>query len=514
MEHAASPSALLPAVAEVDGPEELGVVTYVHKYMFSLKFLSSATLAIVAVMGGLYFLVGFPPAFDTYYEKMYFHAIGIGLAALAVYLVIHIFKLQRFEPPIDFPIVYRAFIGVVCAALGGLVFLNVSVSDNLPDVGVLLFLIAFILMADVGGALFIELFLLPRKSTGSYNEQTTNVVGYIGRVLPISKSDRAAYAHMGVGYWLTLAAIASAFIAGMLGFINLWLRAVGPSFFSGYMSWLGLDTAGFQDATLNPHSHMMALAIMGGIVGLAAVRFGVFDSDSRLRRNVAKVGAWVALIGVVGTTLVQGASALLNYAPPTLFPSPDGLSGMAGDDAVMSIIGIGAMVILVAVVAERVVWRNPLRLTILGTWLAAMILNPIQGFWIEFHQDQFQGSLAANDTAFKVAQPMAGLFLLTALSLVLLLVDVYGVAGRARRIAVWMAALGLVGALVGTTMWTFVDPTNGGVSFGIYVAGAGLSYLAFLFGAIAIRMVKIAPKAAMPAAPIVGTAAASTPARP
>jgi hypothetical protein len=63
-------------------------------------------------------------------------------------------------------------------------------------------------------------------------------------------------------------------------------------------------------------------------------------------------------------------------------------------------------------------------------------------------------------------------------------------------------------------MWTFVDPTNGGVSFGIYVAGAGLSYLAFLFGAIAIRMVKIAPKAAMPAAPIVGTAAASTPARP
>jgi len=53
-----------------DRPEELGVVTYVHEYLFSLKLITWATLAIVAVMGFLYFVVGFPPAFDTYYEKM------------------------------------------------------------------------------------------------------------------------------------------------------------------------------------------------------------------------------------------------------------------------------------------------------------------------------------------------------------------------------------------------------------------------------------------------------------
>lgn len=501
MDHAASPSTVpaTMAAAESDGPEELGVVTYVHKYLFSIRFLTAATLAIVAVMGGLYFLVGFPPAFDTYYEKMYFHAIGIGLAALAVYLVIHVFKLQRFEPPIDFPMVYRAFIAVVFAALGGLVFLNVSVSDALPDVGVLCFLVAFILMADVGGALFLELFLLPRKIAHSYSEQTSNVVDYIGRVLPISKPDRAAYAHSSVGYWLTLAAIASAFVAGMLGFINLWLRAVGPSFFSGYMSWLGLDTAGFQDATLDPHSHMMALAIMGGTVGVAAVRFGILDSQSRLRRNLAKVGGWISLIGVIATTLVLGAVALLNFAPPTLFASADGVNGMAGDDAVMAVIGLGAMVILVAIVLERRVWGNPLRLTILGTWLAAMILNVGQGFWIELHQDQFTASLAANDESFKVAQPMTGIFLLTALALVLLLIDVYGVNGRARRIATWTAALGLVGACVGTTLWTFVDPSTSGVSFGVYVAGAALSYLAILFGAFAIRSVKVgSPAPALP----------------
>jgi hypothetical protein len=487
------------AATDADGPEELGVVTYVHKYLFSIRFLSSATLAIVAVMGGLYFLVGFPPAFDTYYEKMYFHAIGIGLAALAVYLVIHVFKLQRYEPPIDFPMVYRAFIAVILAALGGVVYLSPSVSDSLPDIGLLFFVISFVLMADVGGALLIELFLLPRKIAHSYNEETTNVVDYIGRVVPISRSDRGAYAHVGIGYWLTLAAVASAFVAGVLGLINLWLRAVGPSFFSGYMSWLGLDSQGFQDATLDPHSHMMALAIMGGVVGVAAVRFGVLDSESRLRRNLARVGGWIALIGVIATTLVLGAVALLNFAPPTLFASADGVNGMAGDDAVMSIIGLGAMVILVAVVLERRIWSNPLRLTILGTWLAAMLLNVGQGFWIELHQDQFTASLAANDEAFKVAQPMAGIFLLTTLALVLLLVDVYGVSGRALRVATWTAALGLVAALVGTTMWTFIDPSNNGLSFGVYVAGAGLSYLAVLFGAIAIRWAKVG--SATPAQP-------------
>lgn len=471
-----------------DRPEELGVVTYVHEYLFSLRFLTWATLAIVAVMGVLYFALGFPPAFDTYFEKMYFHAIGIGLAALAVYLVIHAYKLQRYEPPIDFPIVYRAFIAVVLGALGGLVYLSQSVSNALPDVGLVLFSVAFILIGDVGGALFIELFLLPRKLARAYNEQTRNVVDYIGRVLPISHTDRAAYAGMGVAYWLTLAAIGSAFLAGVVGFVNLWVRALGPSFFAGYMGWLGLDKQGFLDATLDPHSHMMALAIMAGIVAVAAVRFGVLESDSPGRRTLARVGLWIAILSVAAMTLILLAVAFLNFTPPTLFASgPNGINGLAGDDASMSIIGLGALVVLVAIVSERRVWRDPLRLTILGTWVAALLINVVQGFYIEFHENQFSASLSANDASFSIAQPMTGIFLLIALSLVLLLVDYYGIEGQARRIFAWTAGLGLLGALAGVTLWTFADPTNNGLSFAIYVAGTAVSYLAVLGGALAIR---------------------------
>jgi hypothetical protein len=492
-----------PADREATGanrPEELGVVTYVHTYMFSLKFLTWATLAIVAVMGLLYFVVGFPPAFEGYFAKMYFHSIGIGLAALAVYLVMQAFKLQQYEAPIDFPIVYRAFIAVVLGALGGLVYLSPSVSNQLPDVGILLFTVAFILIGDVGGALYIELVLLPRKIAGSYNEQSRTVVDYLGRVLPVSKADRSAYSNLGIGYWLTLAAIASAFIAGVLGFFNLWVRVFGPSFFGGFLGWLGLDAQGWLGATLDPHSHMMALSIMAGIVAVAAVLFRVFESESPLRRTVAVVGAWITLIGVIATTIVLGAVALLNFTPPTLFASgPGGINGMAGDDMTMAIIGAGAMIVLLAIIVERQVWRDPLRLTVLATWVAAMVINVGQGFYIELHEDQFSASLAANDKSFATAQPMTGIFLLTMLSLVLLLVDVYGVAGRNRRIATWIAALGLLGAFVGVTLWTFADPGNNGISFGIYIAGTTLSYLAVLFGAFAIRAVKVArPTPALP----------------
>jgi hypothetical protein len=48
-------------------------------------------------------------------------------------------------------------------------------------------------------------------------------------------------------------------------------------------------------------------------------------------------------------------------------------------------------------------------------------------------------------------------------------------------------------------LWTFVDPSTSGVSFGVYVAGAALSYLAILFGAFAIRSVKVgSPAPALP----------------
>src|SRR5437879_2381483 len=130
--------------------EELGSVTYKHRYV-SMKRLTWMTMTITAAMGLLYFVVGFPPMFDTFDEKIYFHAIGIGLAALAAYLIIGTFDLERHEPPLDLPISYRAFASVTAAALGGLVFLSPTVNEAIPHVGMLLFFLAFLLIFDVTG---------------------------------------------------------------------------------------------------------------------------------------------------------------------------------------------------------------------------------------------------------------------------------------------------------------------------------------------------------------------------
>jgi hypothetical protein len=362
----------------------------------------------------------------------------------------------------------------------------------LPDLGVLFLIVAFVLALDVAAALLVELIVLPRKKAGVYDSRSHSIVDYVGRLIPFRPVDRAAYAGQGSSYWLVVVSIASVCVAMLIGFINLAVRAFGPSIFGGYMSWLGLDVAGFEGATLDPHSHMIALAIVGLMVAVVMVRFGVFDGTSVLRRNVARAGGWIAIVGIVLTTLVLGAAAFVNFAPPTVFTSgPNDINGLASDDLIMTVVFVGAMVVAAAALMSRQAWRNGLRLTILGSWVAMVAITVLMGFYIELNQVQFTGSLAANDASFAAAHPMTGIFLMVVLSLALLLVDFFGVAGRARRIVVAIGAIGLIAAAVGTTFWTFIDPSTSGTPFALYIGGIAICYLAVLVASVAVRPANI-----------------------
>ena len=183
--------------------------------------------------------------------------------------------------------------------------------------------------------------------------------------------------------------------------------------------------------------------------------------------------------------------AFVNFAPPTLFTSgPNDINGMAGDDLIMTIVFLGAMVVVAAALMSRQAWRNGLRLTILGTWVAMVAITGLMGVYIELNQVQFAGSLAANDASFAAAHPMTGIFLMAVLSLALLLVDFFGVTGRARRIVVGIGAIGLIAAAAGTTFWTFIDPSTSGAPFALYIGGIAISYLAVLGASIAVRPAK------------------------
>ncbi len=484
--------------------DEIVATTHTHEYKVTFKSAVWGTIGATVLMAALYGLFGLPPGFDTYYEVMFFHSIGIGIAALAVYMVIVAFDLRKYEPGLDMPLYYRALSAVLFGAIGGLLFL-IPETQNLRGLPMGFTFLGLLMIADAGGALFIELLLLPRKKAGVYamNYELRPVptqMGYLSRMLPFRKEDRAAYRSMSWSYWLILVSVGSAFIAGILGFVNLWAMTFGGNLFAPWYNFWGIDPSGILDYTKDPHSHEMALAIMAGVIAIAAERFGVLQTAG-VRAKVAKLGLAVSLAGVVGMTVVFLAIAFGNFSPPTLFADPTGVNGMAGDDAVMSIIAVGAMIALVPLALTprtadgKGSWRDPVRLSLLGTWVAAVVISVIAAFYIEFNESVFSpdvgGALAANDAVFGELQSLFGVFLLTAVSLFLLAVDLYKVEGTARRLVGWTAGLGIAIGTVGAMAWAFLDPSTGGLAFGVHLLGIGLTGVAAIVSVVAIHAVPV-----------------------
>jgi hypothetical protein len=455
---------------------EVRVISHTHTYNLSIKMMTAATIAVIIVMAGLYSLLGLPPS--PGYGRMYFHSVGIGIAALATYSVISIFDLQQYEPPIDFPISYRAFAAVLVAAAGGIFYLNPNLDVNFTYLPLSLYIVAFVLIGDVGGALFIELVTLPRKRARTYKPKAGTTRPRRGpeqvlRMLP-QRKDWPLYARAGLGYWLALVAVGSAFIAGMIGFVNLWVRIFGLSLFSGYAAFLGLNSGGILRATLDPHTHEMGLAIMAGTIALVAHQFRVLDFKG-LKQNAARIGLGIASIGVVVMTAVFLAVAFFNYSPSTLFASANDVNGMAGDDTVMSFIALGAMITLIPLAMTKLAgkssWKDCIRLTLLGTWVATVMISVFETFYVEFHEDLFGSTSSPNDTVFSEVQQMFGVFLLVALALILLAVDYYEIGGRLRRYIGWAAGVGLIISTIGALLWPFADPTIGGLPYWMHILG-------------------------------------------
>ncbi len=475
--------------------------THTHEYKVTFKSAVWGTIGATVLMAALYAVFGLPPSFDTYYQIMFFHSIGIGIAALAVYMVIVGFDLRKYEPGLDMPLYYRALSAVLFGSLGGLFFL-IPETQGLRGLPMGFTFLGLLMIADAGGALFVELLLLPRKKAGVYamNYELRPVptqMGYLSRMLPLRKEDRAAYKAMPWSYWLILVSVGSAVIAGILGFVNLWVMTFGTGIFSGYLSFMG-PSYDILGNTLDPHSHEMALAIMAGVIAIAAERFGVLRTAD-WREKVAKFGVTISLAGVVGMTVVFLAIAFGNFSPPLLFADPTGTNGMAGDDAVMTLIAVGAMIALVPMALTprdadgRRTWRDPVRLSLLGTWIAAVVVSVIAAFYIEFHEDLFSpgGIPTANDHVFGELQSLFGVFLLTALSLILLAVDLYKVEGSSRRLVGWTAGLGILVATAGAMAWAFLDPSTGGIAFGIHLVGIGLTGVAAVVSVVAIHAVPV-----------------------
>src|SRR5208283_3399393 len=297
----------------------------------------------------------------------------------------------------DFPMSYRAYAAVVFACVGGIFYLSPTLDASFPDIPLGLYVVAFIIMGDVGGALFVQLLLLPRKQAGTYAPKMKAFPPrmwpqYVLRMAP-SRKEFSVYSKAGAGYWLALFSVGAAFVAGMIGFLNLWMMIFGVGVFSFLVPFFG-DAGTFISALAGPHSHDMGIAIMTGVVALVAQHFKVLDLKG-LRRSLANVGLWITSIGLVAITIVMVFEAV---------------------DTVMTITALGAMIVVIPLALTKLdgksSWKDSVRLTLLGVWVAAVVNSVIEGFYIEFHEDLFGSTLSANHDVFSNVNPMFGIMTL------------------------------------------------------------------------------------------------------
>ena len=509
-------------------------------YLHPMKTYVWITLLIVGVMSALWFIVGtgsdaqgtIPPAFALGGSDMYFHSIAIGIASLAVYLVIMSFDLDKYEPNIDFPMAYRATLATIIGAAGGILYLRPVFHEWLSPIPFGLILIGLILLGDVGGALVIELYFLPGKLSGRY-DSSKNILGMIPRwkSLP-SWTD---FRKMDATYWFTFVTVISTFIAGMIGFVVLWLNylvipiGVFPSFATGYVGWIGGGPA-FLSYTMGSHSHVIGMTIILGVVAVAAKRFGVLNLNG-MKRNVAKFGMWVSGVGIVVMTIIFLLEAFTTVwpssVPPLLLASnPGGFqlwsftakNGMAGDDSSMFLASAGAMIMLFPLLFTSIrgkqAWRDPIRLSILATWILAYIATPIEGFYIEFNEATMSGG--PTDIVFGNMQYFA-LFGITLVTIAFLAVDFFQDRKGARSTVAAVGMLVTAFTVIVGYIYAFFDPgvltlsgTLAGTTTWGWIYSAGLLLVSVVVIAAMVAVYRGKPEAT-PSSTVGDQAALSNP---
>ena len=226
------------------------------------------------------------------------------------------------------------------------------------------------------------------------------------------------------------------------------------------------------------HSHGMLPAFMAGIVLLAAEAFG-YSRLGGARKQVARAGVGVMLAGVALFSGLYFIAGLGSYSIPTWFPfGPGGVNGMAMDDTMTGLVGVGTLILAAAMLPEvrqgfsrlgsAVARRfNPVRASVYLTYVMATAAMFLYGFYIEMNESQFgfaalPASRAINDQIFTRSHL---LFVFGALPVMAVLLVAAEIAGDTSRVGVvlrrWMSAFmvaGMVVTLVGMGIWVFSTP--------------------------------------------------------
>jgi hypothetical protein len=449
-------------------------------YLHPMKTYAWLTLFVTGLMSALWFVVGIgdsaqgtlPPAFGLGANDLYFHSIAIGLAALLVIFVVMAFGLDKYEPNLDFPIAYRATLATILGGVAGFLYLRPIFHAWFAPLPIVILFGGFLLLADVGGALLLELYLLPGKLAGRYDAKN-NILGMVPRWSNLPHA--TDFRKMDGAYWLTFVTVAGTFIAGVMGFIAFWLQYlvvdfnVSSGLFNGYIAWMGGASA-LLGGAIGSHGHVIGITVIVGLVAITAKWFGVLEVGG-FKRSLAKAGMWVSGIGIVVMTLtyiIEGFTQVWPNGPPLVLASNPGgpislwsfssANGIAGDDSTMVLASLGAMIMLIPLMLTKFrgkpAWKDPLRLAVLGTWILAYIAVPIQGLAIEFNESSWSGTPL--DMAYGSQQYFA-LFGLAMVAAAFLAVDFFQDKDGTRKTVAWYGTIVAAFATLAGLAWTWFD---------------------------------------------------------
>ncbi len=301
---------------------------------------------------------------------------------------------------------------------------------------------------------------------------------------------------VGMPYYTVLTGVSGALFAAFMGHAGGWTSWFGPTpqVYSQYINSTMYPVLGYYNSTavqtftsdlVGSHSHLMLVSLMAGVVALVALTFG-YDKWSRNSRRVADFGFGVMVLSQVGAIWIYLVSGMGNYAIPTFLQS--GLNGVAGDDIVTGVVGLGAVFVLVGLLMHsragvtregKPLYRDPLFLSVVAAWITIYLVIPVTGFYIELNEVFYQNAGATFDAVFTRFHQDFGFFVLPALVTLLIALESFSVSSRMKRYLGYLVVPGIAVAFVFGEAYALSTAT-------ISPASVGQVYAPFSLGAITL----------------------------
>ncbi len=275
------------------------------------------------------------------------------------------------------------------------------------------------------------------------------------------------------------------FFAGVsvITWVVFGLAAAASQVGISWSFWAGAQhesTAALVGNIITSHSHGMLPSFMAAIVLLAAEAFG-YSKLAGVRKLVARSGVGVMLGGIGLYSGIYAVSGVGTFVIPAWFPSgPGGVNGIAMDDTMTGLVGLGSLVLAAAMLPElrgsflRLSGTarrrlNPVRLGVYLTYLMATAAMFLYGYYIEMNETKFgfgatlSASHVIDDQIFTRSHLLFVFCSLPIIAVFLLAAELCG--GDLSKVGVtlrqWMARViiaGMVVTLVGMGLWIFTTP--------------------------------------------------------